>query len=84
MWCLRPGGSILGGQLPDRKQAPESALRDGLLTRTVTPTVPVTVRYDLTPLGRSLHLRVRELKGWAEEHMDEVLAHRGEYDAREG
>ncbi|CEA07782.1 hypothetical protein BN1051_01105 [Arthrobacter saudimassiliensis] len=50
----------------------------------MTPTVPVTVRYDLTPLGRSLHLRVRELKGWAEEHMDEVLVHRGEYDAREG
>lgn len=28
--------------------------RDGLLTRTVTPSVPVRVDYALTPLGQSL------------------------------
>lgn len=49
---------------------------DGLLTRTVTPTVPVTVTYALTELGRSLHLLTRELREWAQDHMDEVLAHR--------
>ena len=49
---------------------------DGLLTRTVTPTVPVTVSYELTDLGRSLLGVFRGLKQWAEEHMDEVLAHR--------
>jgi DNA-binding HxlR family transcriptional regulator len=56
--------------------------RDGLLTRTVTPTVPVTVTYELTELGRSLHLMTRGLRSWAQAHMTEVLAHREEYDAQ--
>ena len=51
--------------------------RDGLVTRTVTPTVPVTVTYQLTELGRSLHAAVRGIKVWAESHMDDVLAERG-------
>ncbi|HWS33053.1 MAG TPA: helix-turn-helix domain-containing protein [Actinoplanes sp.] len=50
---------------------------DGLISRTVTPTVPVTVHYELTDLGLSLHQTMRSLKRWAEEHMDEVLKHRG-------
>lgn len=54
--------------------------RDGLLTRTVTPTVPVTVTYELTDLGASLQDLMRGVKAWAEAHMDEVLAHRAEYD----
>ncbi|MDI2126010.1 winged helix-turn-helix transcriptional regulator [Yinghuangia seranimata] len=49
---------------------------DGLITRTVTPTVPVTVTYELTDLGLSLNRVMAELKGWAESHMGEVLAHR--------
>lgn len=49
---------------------------DGLVSRTVTPTVPVTVSYELTELGLSLHQTIRELKSWAETHMQEVLAHR--------
>lgn len=56
--------------------------RDGLVTRTVTPTVPVTVDYDLTPLGVSLNRVVREVKAWAEAHMDDVHAAREQYDAR--
>jgi DNA-binding HxlR family transcriptional regulator len=56
--------------------------RDGLLTRTVTPTVPVTVTYELTDLGSSLQDVMRGLKAWAEAHMDEVLASREKYDAR--
>lgn len=55
--------------------------RDGLVTRTVTPTVPVTVSYEITDLGLSLHHAVRTLKGWAETHMDDVLAHRAAHDA---
>jgi DNA-binding HxlR family transcriptional regulator len=56
--------------------------RDGLVTRTVVATVPVTVSYELTDLGRSLHLVVRGLKDWAESHMDDVLAERETYDVR--
>jgi DNA-binding HxlR family transcriptional regulator len=54
--------------------------RDGLVTRTVTPSVPVTVTYEMTDLGRSLHSVVGLLKDWAEGHMDLVLASRNEYD----
>jgi DNA-binding HxlR family transcriptional regulator len=55
--------------------------RDGLVTRTVTATVPVTVEYDLTPLGASLQVVMLTLKDWAEAHMDEVVANRERYDA---
>ena len=61
-------------------QTLRSLERDGLLTRSVTPTVPVTVTYELTDLGRSLHNVMRDIKVWAEAHMDEVLANREEYD----
>jgi len=56
--------------------------RDGLLTRTVTATVPVTVTYDLTELGRSLHDVIVGLKAWAETHMESVLAARASYDSQ--
>lgn len=54
--------------------------RDGLLTRTVTPTVPVSVSYNLTALGHSLHDVAQELRRWAQENMGEVAAHRRDYD----
>ena len=47
-------------------QTLRSLERDGLVTRTATPTVPVTVTYELTDLGLSLHQMVRGLKTWAE------------------
>ncbi|MEU8171509.1 helix-turn-helix domain-containing protein [Microbispora hainanensis] len=62
-------------------QTLRSLERDGLVTRTATPTVPVTVSYELTDLGLSLYEMVRGLKTWAETHMGDVLAHRAEYDA---
>ena len=63
-------------------QTLRSLERDGLVTRTVTPTVPVTVTYELTDLGLSLHHVMCGIKVWAEAHMDEVLAKREEYDNR--
>jgi DNA-binding HxlR family transcriptional regulator len=63
-------------------QTLRSLERDGLITRTVTPTVPVTVTYELTDLGLSLHHVMRGIKEWAETHMDQVLANREEYDTR--
>jgi DNA-binding HxlR family transcriptional regulator len=63
-------------------QTLRSLERDGLVTRTVTPTVPVTVTYDLTDLGISLQHLMSDLKGWAEAHMTEVLANREQHDTR--
>ncbi|MET8872375.1 helix-turn-helix domain-containing protein [Nocardia sp. NPDC004604] len=56
--------------------------RDGLLARTVTPTVPITVTYELTDLGLSLHHLTRDLRHWAQTHMDQVLTNRDKHDAR--
>ena len=56
--------------------------RDGLVTRTVTASVPVTVTYELTGLGQSLQLVIHGLKDWAESNMGEVLAARSSYDAQ--
>src|SRR6185436_12471 len=43
-------------------QTLRSLERDGLISRTVTPTVPVTVAYELTDLGISLHHVMRGIK----------------------
>ena len=56
--------------------------RDGLVTRTVYPTVPVTVEYRLTDLGRSLGETVGAIRSWAYAKMDEIEAARERYDAR--
>ncbi len=61
-------------------QTLRSLERDGLVSRSVTPTVPVTVTYELTDLGLSLQNLMWDLKRWAEAHMDAVLANRDEYD----
>ncbi|WP_028924076.1 winged helix-turn-helix transcriptional regulator [Pseudonocardia acaciae] len=56
--------------------------RDGLVTRTVTPTVPVRVDYALSPLGRDLLPRMVAIKDWAETHIEQVDAARRAYDRR--
>lgn len=63
-------------------QTLRSLERDGLVSRHVVPTVPVTVTYELTDLGASLYATVRDLKLWAQSNMDDVLANRERYDAR--
>ena len=55
--------------------------RDGLLSRQVTPSVPVRVDYELTPLGVTLMPLIRHIKSWAESHMDKVATSREAYDA---
>ncbi|MEU1518701.1 helix-turn-helix domain-containing protein [Streptomyces sp. NPDC005811] len=54
--------------------------RDGLLTRTVTPSVPVRVDYELTSLGSSLAVLLTAVKAWAETHIEEVHGARERYD----
>ncbi|HEY0500480.1 MAG TPA: helix-turn-helix domain-containing protein [Kutzneria sp.] len=55
--------------------------RDGLLTRTVTPTVPVRVDYELTDLGRTLVPVLVAVKTWSETHIEEVMAARDAFEA---
>ncbi|MBD0842823.1 MULTISPECIES: winged helix-turn-helix transcriptional regulator [unclassified Streptomyces] len=55
--------------------------RDGILSRAVTPSVPVRVDYELTPLGHSLSLLLTAVKDWAETHIEEVHRARERYDA---
>jgi DNA-binding HxlR family transcriptional regulator len=54
---------------------------DGLVSRSVTPTVPVRVDYALTALGETLLPVQRAIKTWAETHIEEVHAAREAYAA---
>lgn len=55
--------------------------RDGMVSRTVYPTVPPQVEYALTGLGHSLALPLHALGTWAGEHLDEIERNRFLYDA---
>jgi DNA-binding HxlR family transcriptional regulator len=46
--------------------------RDGLITRTVYPTVPPRVDYELTSLGRSLLVPVSALGEWARKNRGKI------------
>lgn len=55
--------------------------RDGLIRRTVFPTVPPSVEYALTPLGETLLLPLRALVGWADDRHADIRAARQRFDA---
>jgi DNA-binding HxlR family transcriptional regulator len=55
--------------------------RDGLVTRTVYPTVPPSVEYALTPLGQSLRGPIIALGTWAQANNEQIDASRRRYDA---
>ena len=54
--------------------------RDGLVTRTVFPTVPPRVDYDLTPLGRDLLNPVSALGDWAIRNQAKIVRAREQFD----
>jgi DNA-binding HxlR family transcriptional regulator len=54
--------------------------RDGLVHREVFAAVPPRVEYRLTPLGQSLTKRIRAIREWAYEHMDDIDAARAQFD----
>jgi DNA-binding HxlR family transcriptional regulator len=56
--------------------------RDGLVSRTVTASVPVQVDYRLTPLGEQLLTIVLTVKAWAEANIEAIQHARSVYDAR--
>ena len=57
--------------------------RDGLVTRTVFPTVPPQVQYALTDRGETLHDVLSQLVSWTDVNLTAVLAARADYDARD-
>lgn len=55
--------------------------RDGLVTRTVFPTIPPRVDYELTGLGQSLRRPIDALGEWAFANRDEIDAARARFDS---
>ena len=54
--------------------------RDGLLVRTVYPTVPPKVEYAATPMARELYDSLTALTSWADRHRDDIAVARADYD----
>ena len=57
--------------------------QDGLVTRTMYPTIPPRVDYELTPLGRKLVLPLQALYEWAVQHRPEMLSAREKFQAKQ-
>lgn len=58
--------------------------QDGLLTRRAFPTVPVTVEYELTALGRSLNVALNPMIKWAIANMNRVVKARESFEKDRG
>lgn len=56
--------------------------RDGLVQRTVYPTIPPKVEYQLTALGETLLESIKGIVRWTLEHREEIADARARYDAR--
>ena len=56
--------------------------RDGLVTRTVFPTIPPRVDYELTDLGRGLWQPAEALGKWAHDHQTQIEDARARFDRR--
>jgi DNA-binding HxlR family transcriptional regulator len=61
-------------------QTLRSLMRDGIVTRTAFPSMPMRVDYRLTPLGETLLPVMRRIKDWAEEHIADVEENRALFD----
>jgi DNA-binding HxlR family transcriptional regulator len=55
--------------------------RDGLVARTIMPTSPPGVEYDLTALGRDLLQPVSALSAWAIRNQSKIEQSRNKFDA---
>ena len=85
------GGSMRHGELARKvagvsqkmlTQTLRTLERDGLISRTITASVPVRVDYELTDLGKSLVPILGALKDWSESHIQQIMAARDAYEAR--
>jgi len=67
-------GKVLSSTLRDLE-------RDGIVGRTAYDEMPPRVEYELTPLGQTLHDPLRALGAWAENHIEQVMQSRDDFDA---
>ena len=58
--------------------------RDGLVSRTVTPSIPPRVDYALTELGQSLQKPICGLATWALDNVDAIHAAQSRFDDERG
>ena len=54
--------------------------RDGLVNRTVTPTIPPRVDYELTELGQSLQKPICGLATWAMDNVEAIHSAQARFD----
>lgn len=86
---LRSGGyrfSAIARSMPDISQRMlthtlRKLERDGLISRTVTPTTPPRVDYAITDLGRSLFEPITAMAEWAITHQQQIIQARRAFDA---
>jgi DNA-binding HxlR family transcriptional regulator len=57
--------------------------RDGIVSRTVTPSIPPRVDYELTALGHSLLKPITALTEWALEHVEQIHQAQATFDAEQ-
>ena len=57
--------------------------RDGLVTRTVFPTIPPRVDYELTEMGQELKHPISAIGQWAHANHDRVVEARTRFEARQ-
>lgn len=50
---------------------------NGLVTRTVLETKPITVEYELTEYGHSLKPIINEMSSWGIQHRERVIKEMG-------
>jgi DNA-binding HxlR family transcriptional regulator len=58
--------------------------RDGLVSRTVYPTIPPRVDYAITELGHNVAGLLDAIRVWSERHINDVFDARQTYDERAG
>jgi DNA-binding HxlR family transcriptional regulator len=55
--------------------------RDGIVSRTVTPSIPPRVDYELTELGHSLQKPICGLATWATDNIEAIHQAQARFDA---
>ncbi|WP_433681454.1 winged helix-turn-helix transcriptional regulator [Nocardia sp. CA-119907] len=61
-------------------QTLRTLVRDGLIARTVEPTTPPRVSYELTALGQGLAESLQQFLGWIRQNTVEVMAAQRRHD----